>query len=78
MDSEAGKAAAVLLGKLGAGAVAPPVAAKAMAMVLAVQAGDYPGAANVHKDLSATEWDAHKDWIKGLKGIIALAQKKLR
>jgi len=74
---EAGKAAAVLLAKLATpGAVNPEVAAKALQLVQCVQRADYPGASAVHKDLTATEWDNHKDWVKNIKGIIALAQKK--
>ena len=46
-------------------------------MVNAVGARDYATAGSIHKDLTTSAWDEHKDWVKGIKGLVMLAQKKL-
>jgi len=74
---EVSKAAAILIGKLGHGAVSSEVGHKALAMVNAVSARDYATAGSIHKDLTTSAWDEHKDWVKGIKGLVMLAQKKL-
>jgi len=74
---EVSKAAAILIGKLGHGAVSSEVGYKALAMVNAVGARDYATAGSIHKDLTTSAWDEHKDWVKGIKGLVMLAQKKL-
>jgi hypothetical protein len=75
--AEVAKAASILIGKLGCpGAVSGEVAAKALALVVAVASRDYPLAGSIHKDLTTSAWDEHKDWVKGIKGLVGLAQKK--
>jgi hypothetical protein len=77
--AEASKACAVLVAKLSVpNAVLPAVAAKALQLAASVQHLDFAAANAAHKDLSEKDWDLHKDWVKGIKGIIALAQKYVR
>eukprot|EP00615_Pteridomonas_danica_P011892 CAMPEP_0114343358 /NCGR_PEP_ID=MMETSP0101-20121206/10544_1 /TAXON_ID=38822 ORGANISM="Pteridomonas danica, Strain PT" /NCGR_SAMPLE_ID=MMETSP0101 /ASSEMBLY_ACC=CAM_ASM_000211 /LENGTH=1181 /DNA_ID=CAMNT_0001478035 /DNA_START=71 /DNA_END=3616 /DNA_ORIENTATION=- len=77
--SEAIKASNVLIAKLSnVGVVSSEIATKAMQMIVAVQYADYTTATSIHKDLSGSAWDNHKDWVKGIKGFIVLAQKKFR
>lgn len=76
---EVNKAVNALLTKLNtAGMVAEDVSQKALSLATAAQTGDYATALSVHKDLCNTQWDKHKDWIKGLKNLIGLAQRKIR
>ena len=72
------KAVVVLLGKLGSGAVDTAVAEKVTQLVTALTNGDPISASNIQKDLAKDHWDDHKDWIKGMKNLIALCQKKFR
>lgn len=37
---------------------------------------NFAGATVIQTDLVNTAWDAHKDWIKALKGLIQLASRK--
>jgi hypothetical protein len=60
------------------GVVSPEIANKAVQMIVAVQYGDFVTSNNIHKDLSVSAWDNHKDWVKGVKGFIVLGQKKFR
>jgi protein transport protein SEC31 len=77
--AEAVKASNILMSKLSnPGVVSAEIATKALQMVSAVQYADYTTASAIYKDLSSSAWDLHKDWVKGIKGFVVLAQKKLR
>lgn len=80
--AEAIKASHILLNKLKSQyngvAMTPEIANKAVQMIVSVQYGDFVTATGIHKDLSVSAWDTHKDWIKGVKGFIVLGQKKFR
>ena len=76
MLAEANKAAAVLMGKLATGMVGADVGAKALQMVMACGARDFATANSIQKDLAATAWNDHKDWVKGIKRLLELAQRK--
>ncbi len=39
---------------------------------------DFATAMRVHKGLTQTHWDAHRDWLKPLKTCIELAKRNLR
>ena len=72
------RAVLALLKKLGASAVDAAIAEKALALVLALANGDPNSASNIQKDLAKDHWDEHKDWIKGMKNLVALCSKKFR
>jgi protein transport protein SEC31 len=74
--AEVGKASAILLDKIGQGAIEAAVSGKAMQLVMATATKDYAAASAIHKDLTATAWDQHKDWIKGIKSLFMLCQRK--
>jgi len=72
--AEAQKAAGVLCSRLSAGQIDPAVATKASNLVSAMQSRNFDAAMAIHKDLTATEWTNHKDWIKGIKNLVQLAK----
>ena len=72
------KAVNILLAKLSSGQVDSAIAEKATQLVTALSSGDAASASNIQKVLAAEFWDNHKDWIKGMKNLVQLCQRKLR
>jgi len=75
--SEAEKGIAVLLKRLARGDIDADVSGQVDSMVTAIRSRDYATAAAIQTGLVNSDWKDHKDWLKGLKFLIQLAQKKI-
>jgi hypothetical protein len=76
--AEGSKAAEKLQEKLTYGQVEDDVIAQCNRLVGSVLARDYATAAAVQVALVNSHWAAHKDWLKGVKFLCQLAQKKMQ
>eukprot|EP00953_Heterococcus_sp_UTEX-ZZ885_P041552 21197-Heterococcus_DN1.PRE.2 len=75
MLTEGVKAANILFARMAAGTVDSEVIARMSYMCSMMQTRDTAGAAAIYKELVNTSWNAHKDWLKGLKHITTLARR---
>ena len=64
--------------KLAGGAIAADVQARVVDMGAALASFDFATANKIQVSLTSTSWAEHKDWLKGIKYMIALATKKLK
>ena len=76
--AEGSKAAEKLQEKLTYGQVENDMIAQCNRLVGSVLARDYATAAAVQVALVNSHWAAHKDWLKGVKFLCQLAQKKMQ
>ena len=67
---------AILQGKLAGGAVDESTGKVLMQLSVCVAGKDYAGANQLQTQLANSVWKAHKDFLKGTKFLIQLAQKK--
>ena len=72
---DAEKAVSLLEQRMRAGAVSSSVEAQLAEMGRACASRNFSAAHQVNQRLSTTEWNTHKDWLKGLKFLIMLGQK---
>ena len=75
--AEVDKSVTVLKQKMTFGAVDANVVASCHHLVGAMLNRDYATAQNVQVALVNSHWGEHKDWLKGVKFLIQLAQKKM-
>ena len=76
--AEGSKAAEKLKEKLTYGQVEEDVIVQCNRLVSAVLQRDYATASAVQVALVNSHWAAHKDWLKGVKFLCQLAQKKMQ
>jgi protein transport protein SEC31 len=72
---EAEKAIAILVKKLAGGYLSDDIVEKVWQLVTAVAAQDFATASTIQTSLANSEWREQKDWLKGIKILIALASK---
>ena len=76
--AEGSKAAEKLKEKLTYGQVEEDVIVQCNRLVASVLQRDYATASAVQVALVNSHWAAHKDWLKGVKFLCQLAQKKMQ
>ena len=75
--AEVDKSVSKLKEKMTYGALDGDVVGSVHTLVGSMLARDYATASNVQVALVNSHWGEHKDWLKGLKFLIQLAQKKM-
>ena len=70
------KGVAVLLKRVSRGDVAAEIAQQVVTLTEKVTTYDWRAALSIQTGLVNTDWKEHKDWLKGLKSLLQLAQKK--
>jgi len=76
--AEASKAVLVLSDKLNARSVSESVCSSLKEIGQFIAGNNYDECANINRKLIEEEWNQHKDWLKGFKGLFMLAKKRLR
>ena len=71
------KANELVIAKLAAAELSTEVLARLSALCTALESGDHRSALAMHVQLTTSDWERHKDWLRGLKFLIQLCQKKL-
>lgn len=74
--AEAEKGVAILVKKIVRYDIDEETVSKVSFMIGALANGDYPAATATNTALVNSDWRDHKDWLKGMKSLLALASKK--
>jgi len=74
--TEVHKAALILSDKLNRHQLDEHACEQLLAMVGFINSADFRNALEVHKGLTTTHWSSDKEWLKGVKCLIQLCQKK--
>lgn len=75
--TEAQKGVNILVKKMARGMVTDDVCDKVAEFVAAIQNCNFHGASSIQTKLVSSDWKLHKDWLRGTKLLIQLAQKFL-
>ncbi|CAN0158135.1 unnamed protein product [Discosporangium mesarthrocarpum] len=77
MLGDVNKAVEVLYDKLSRGAVEPETLRRVHQLVESLQARQLPAATAIQQALADTSWNAHRDWLKGMKHLTTLVSRRL-